>query len=170
MVSSESMAIVYIGVGSNTDRTHNVQSGIRALRKSFPFMRCSQIYESASVGFVGRDFYNFVVEAQTHFSIGEAITALKNIELAHGRLPDEQRFAPKRLDLDLLLYNDVVCESPIPIPRPEITYNAFVLKPLAELAGERMHLPTRKTYSELWQQYDKSKQPLSLVDPEGILI
>lgn len=169
-MSSESSATIYIGVGSNTDRIDNLKSGIGILRESFSAVTCSQIYESASVGFVGRDFYNLVVKAQTHFSLPETITTLKRIELAHGRLPDEKRFAPKRLDLDLLLFNEVICEDPITIPRPEITYNAFVLKPLAELAGELVHLPTKKTYNELWQQYDKSKQPLSLVDPEGILI
>ncbi|MCW8995998.1 MAG: 2-amino-4-hydroxy-6-hydroxymethyldihydropteridine diphosphokinase, partial [Psychromonas sp.] len=81
------------------------------------------------------------------------------IELQHGRAENAIKFAPRTLDLDLLLYDQQVDKS-INLPRAEITENAFVLKPLAELAPCLKHPVLNKTYQALWETYPKEKQKL----------
>jgi 2-amino-4-hydroxy-6-hydroxymethyldihydropteridine diphosphokinase len=118
------------------------------------------VFESESVGFEGNNFYNLVVKAVTEHSIEEVCRILKQIEKDNKRQRAEQKFAPRTLDLDLLLYDQVVCSQPVELPRAEVLYNAFVLKPLAEVAAEEVHPIAKQTYAKLWQEYDKSQQKL----------
>jgi 2-amino-4-hydroxy-6-hydroxymethyldihydropteridine diphosphokinase len=62
--------------------------------------------------------------------------------------------------LDLLLYDSKVTTTPIELPRPEVLYNAFVLKPLTEIAADEIHPIVNKSYANLWQEYDQSQQKL----------
>jgi len=68
------------------------------------------------------------------------------------------------LDLDLLFFDDVVCDTPAQLPRDEITKNAFVLWPLAQVAPEFIHPTNNMPISVLWQQYDKTQQKLWKVE------
>ena len=89
----------------------------------------------------------------------------------HGRLVGAKKFSPRTLDLDLLLYDYVVCETPVTLPRAEIVNNAFVLWPLAELAPELIHPLVDKSYASLWQEYDKESQrlwPVMFEWPQGL--
>ncbi|MGJ8682125.1 2-amino-4-hydroxy-6-hydroxymethyldihydropteridine diphosphokinase, partial [Paraglaciecola sp.] len=91
---------------------------------------------------------------------------LKQIEQDNKRQRGEQKFAPRTLDLDLLLYDQQVIESPVIIPRPEVLYNAFVLMPLAEIAGGDIHPIAKKSYRTLWQEYDQTQQNLWTINFE----
>ena len=87
--------------------------------------------------------------------------ALAEIEDAHGRDRSGPRFSSRTLDLDLLLYDDLVLdENGLKLPREEILKNAFVLWPLAEIAPGLVHPVAEKTYAELWADFDKSKETL----------
>jgi 2-amino-4-hydroxy-6-hydroxymethyldihydropteridine diphosphokinase len=127
---------------------------------AFGDLTLSSVFESESVGFEGNNFYNLVVKANTTLSIEQVCSVLKQIEQDNKRQRGEQKFAPRTLDLDLLLYDCQVTSQPIELPRPEVLYNAFVLKPLAEIAADEVHPVVNENYASLWQAYDKSQQKL----------
>lgn len=158
------MQPILISVGSNIAPVQNTQSGLDALQEIFGDIQLSPVYESESVGFDGNNFLNLVVLAQTKMAIDEIVSAFKRIEAAHGRVRGEEKFASRTLDLDLLTFGDTICTTPIILPREEILYNAFVLRPLADLVPNWLHPIENKPYAELWQQYDSSKQRLWISD------
>lgn len=154
------MAQIYISLGSNIERHQHINAGLDALDKHFSDLRISTVYESEAVGFAGSHFLNLVAAATTSMSAENVVQLLKQIEDDNGRVRGDKKFAPRTLDLDLLLYDDLVCEQPVQLPRNEILFNAFVLLPLAEIAGEVIHPLEKKSYATLWQQYDKKQQNL----------
>ena len=113
---------------------------------------------------LGNNFYNLVAAATTDLTLEEVCALLKQIEREHGRTPADKKFSPRTLDLDLLFFDDVICDTPAQLPRDEITKNAFVLWPLAEVAGEFSHPVENKSVAQLWQEYDKTKQKLWKVE------
>lgn len=151
---------IYISVGSNVDREKNTLAGIEGLNREFEDIRLSTVYESEAVGFDGSHFYNLVVEAKTTLSISDVCKALKKIEDENGRIRGDKKFAPRTLDLDLLLYDDVVTDEGVQLPRDEICFNAFVLLPLSELAPQMQHPTSRKTFEAMWLEFEKDAQNL----------
>lgn len=152
------MARVYISVGSNIERQYNIRGGVRALTAYFGAITLSSVYESEAIGFSGDAFYNMVVGADTTLSIYDCVSVLKHIEDQFGRVRGVEKFSGRTLDLDLLTYDDVVCHDPIVLPRAEITENAFVLLPLAEIAADHIHPVTQQCYAALWQAYNKPQK------------
>ncbi|TWX73163.1 2-amino-4-hydroxy-6-hydroxymethyldihydropteridine diphosphokinase [Colwellia sp. C1TZA3] len=157
------MAEIYISLGSNINRQHYIEQGLNALTEAFGSLTLSSLFESEAVGFAGKAFYNMVVGVSTELTLADVAVTLREIEFAHGRSQDAKKFSPRTLDLDLLLYDEVIADSPAQIPRDEISKNAFVLCPLAEVAGHLAHPIIAQRYDELWQQYDKSQQKLKIV-------
>ena len=151
---------IFISVGSNIDKEKHTKAGLQGMYQAFGELVLSSVFESESVGFVGNNFYNLVVKASTKLSVDEVCRVLKQIEQDNQRQRGEKKFAPRTLDLDLLLYDQIVSNEPVELPRAEVLYNAFVLRPLAELAAQEIHPLENKTYSNLWQEYDKSQQNL----------
>ncbi|MDO6526871.1 2-amino-4-hydroxy-6-hydroxymethyldihydropteridine diphosphokinase [Motilimonas sp. 1_MG-2023] len=154
------MAQIYISVGSNIERERYIQAGIDAMAALFGPLTLSSVFESEAVGFNGTAFYNLVVGAQTELSPQQVALHLKAIEVDNGRKPNSRKFSPRTLDLDLLLYDDLITDDGVQLPRDEIPHNAFVLWPLAELAPELIHPVLGQSYASLWQAYDKSSQSL----------
>ena len=150
------LAQVFIGVGSNIDREQNIRSGIRALREQFVRVTSSTVYESTAVGFAGENFYNLVVAMETGLTPKELQDSLHDIENQYGRKRGDSRYVSRTLDLDLLLYEDLVSdEDGLQIPREDVTKFAFVLCPLSELA-----VP----YTDLWAAFEQGEQKLWPVD------
>jgi 2-amino-4-hydroxy-6-hydroxymethyldihydropteridine diphosphokinase len=148
------MARIHIGMGSNVDRERNIRSGLAALAVRFAPLALSPLYEATAVGFSGDDFLNLVVGADTALSPIEVMRALREIEYAHGRVRGEARFAPRTLDLDLLLYDDLVASGEdYTVPRRDIVEYAFVLKPLADLWPSGRHPALGLTYAEMWAAF-----------------
>ncbi len=82
---------------------------------------------------------------------------LRQIELDHGRTRDSRKYAARTLDLDLILYGDlIISDGRLQIPRDEIERYAFVLEPLAEIAPDLLHPISKKSYAQLWEAFDKS--------------
>lgn len=159
------MAVVYLSLGSNIEREKNIRSAIETLRQYFPTMQCSPVYESEAVGFEGDNFLNLVVVIQTDKRVAELAALLHRIEDQHGRLRGGERFSARRLDIDILSYDNLSGEvDGIELPRREILKNAFVLLPLADLAPGTLHPLEKKSYRELWQAFDKRKQKLWVVE------
>jgi 2-amino-4-hydroxy-6-hydroxymethyldihydropteridine diphosphokinase len=161
------VARVYLSLGSNIDRHVHITSALDALEESFGYLCMSTVFESDSVGFVGDNFFNLVVQVTSHKSVGDIAAILKEIEDANGRDRSAPRFGARSLDIDILTVDDVCgCYDGIELPRDEILKNAFVLQPLAELVPDGIHPVTGKTYQEHWGEYDKQKQKLWPVDFE----
>ncbi|RRQ21763.1 2-amino-4-hydroxy-6-hydroxymethyldihydropteridine diphosphokinase [Thiohalobacter thiocyanaticus] len=155
------MAEVFVSIGSNIDRERNVARGVELLRERFGELRLSPVYETRAVGFDGENFYNLVAAFTTDAPVEVINDELHLIEDACGRDRSGPRFASRTLDIDLLLYDNEVRESEsMTLPRREITEQAFVLKPLADIAGERRHPVLGKTYNELWQAFAHSESDL----------
>jgi len=156
------VARIYISLGSNIDRERNTRSGIEALRRRFGELELSSVYESEAVGFEGDAFYNMVIACDASEDVHSVNSALAEIEDAHGRDRSGPRFSSRTLDLDLLLYDDLVLDqNGLRLPRGEILKNAFVLWPLAEIAPDRVHPLAQKTYAELWAEFDRSRENLA---------
>ena len=158
------MAYVYISIGSNIDRENNIRSALDVLRTEFSELEQSRVYETAAVGFDGRPFYNLVVGFETSQEPPELVETLRIIEHDHGRNRLGKRFSDRTLDLDLLLYDDeIIEEGKLSLPRDEILKYAFVLGPLAEIAGDRIHPVEQESYRTLWKNFDASDQPMTPV-------
>lgn len=159
------MTPIYLSLGSNVDRHNNILAALDALADLFGQLRISSVYESKSVGFDGSNFFNLVVGAATSLSIAELSDRLKRIEDANGRKRSGPKFSPRTLDIDILTFGDFVgVESGIELPRAEITKNAFVLLPLAEIAPEVLHPQLHQSYQQLWNDYDQASQQLWSID------
>ncbi len=155
------MATVFVGVGSNIDREDNIRAGIQALRERFSNVLTSVVYESRAVGFEGDNFYNMVVSLETELAPRELQDAFHEIENSFGRKRGGPRYISRTLDLDLLLYDDLVCdEDGLQLPREDVTMFAFVLRPLSELAGELRHPVLAQTYIDLWKDFEQKDQTL----------
>lgn len=158
------MARVYVSVGSNIDRERNIAMALRRLEASFGQLRRSSVYESEAVGFDSAPFYNLVVGFDTSDTPREIQEVLHCIEEDSGRLRTTGLSA-RTLDLDLLLYDDLVTEAEgLVLPRTDITRYAFVLAPLAEIAGALRHPVTGERYADMWSAYDEAGQILSRID------
>jgi 2-amino-4-hydroxy-6-hydroxymethyldihydropteridine diphosphokinase len=159
------MARVFVSIGSNVDPDHNVRSSVSMLRNRFRCLQLSSVYRTSPVGFDGDDFYNLVAAFDTDQDARDVAKSLRAIEDLHGRVRDESKWGPRTLDLDLLLYDDLVLdEATLALPRSDITEYAFVLGPLAELAGSRRHPVLGMTFSELWRGFDGGGHRLAQVD------
>lgn len=155
------MTRVYLSLGSNIRRHLHISAALDALAREFGELAISTVYESEAVGFDGSDFFNLVVGVDTGLDIAALSSRLKDIEDANGRNRSGPKFSPRTLDIDILSYGDFVgTEAGVTLPREEITQNAFVLLPLAELAPDTLHPRLGQSYRQLWQAYDKSRQQL----------
>ena len=161
------MAQIYISLGSNIKREHYVTQGLLSLAKAFelPFaqLKLSSLFECEAIGFKGPAFYNMVISIKCHQSVEQVAGILRAIEFSHGRDHNAKKFSPRTLDLDLLLYDQLIIDQPVQLPRDEITKNAFVLWPLSQVAPELTHPTLKLSYQALWQGYNKTSQQLSII-------
>lgn len=137
------LARVYIGIGGNIgDREAHIHRALALLRAhpALSVTRQSSLYNTEPVGLLEQPaFLNGVVEVQTSLSPFEVLATLHRVESQLGRIRTI-RNGPRVIDLDLLLYNDLVLEQPdLILPHPRLAERAFVLVPLAELAPHVIH-------------------------------
>lgn len=162
------MADIFISLGSNVKREYHVKQGLNALAVAFdlPFeqLTLSSLFESEAVGFSGNAFLNMVIGIKTSLSVDQVALKLRDIEFNYGRTSDAKKFSPRTLDLDLLLYDKLITDTPAQLPRNEINKNAFVLWPLSEVAPQVVHPILKQDYYTLWQNYNKSDQQLKIVN------
>ena len=158
------MAQVYVSVGSNIHRQRNIAAALQALTGIYGELQQSSVYESAAVGFDSAPFYNLVLgfaTQQSQQAVQEQLHAIEN------RLWRQRTAAlsARTLDLDLLLYdNHVMTDCKLVLPRDDINRYAFVLRPLAEIAGTVRHPVTGVTFADMWAAFDGEMQPLIPVD------
>lgn len=146
-------------MGSNVARERNVSRALARLEARFGRLTVSSLYESDPVGFEGARFYNLAVALRSSEPPSRLVKVFRGIERASGRIRQSPKFGPRTLDLDLLLYDDLVLdEDGITLPRDEITRFAYVLGPLAEICGERRHPVSGIRIADLWAGFDDPAQ------------
>jgi len=159
------MAKIYISIGSNIDAENNIRLAVHALQEQYGKLIISPVYESEAVGFDGDNFLNLVVSLKTDDDVHTVAATLRKIEDDNGRDRSGPRFSSRIVDLDLLLYDDLILkEDNIELPRDEITKNAFVLLPLEEIAPQLIHPITGQTMCDHWMSFDKKSQKLWSVE------
>ncbi len=143
------MARAYIGIGSNIEPAENIRKALRALCLRASVKKISTVYRTPAEGKPGKKqkrpfFYNLVVEVETQLPPGELkFGILRPIERLLGRKRTKDKSADRTIDLDLLLYDEVVLRGSsgrLNIPDPQIELRAFVALPLEELSP-RLRLP-----------------------------
>ena len=145
----------YLSLGSNVSPEKNIQFALDQLSKIFGKVVSSSTYVTKSVGFEGSDFLNLVVRINTDLDPSELIDKLHLIEEMTGRVTGTKAFNDRTLDIDVLIYDDLVDLS-LNIPRDEILKYGFVLEPLAELYPDGIHPIEKITFLELWNRLKES--------------
>ena len=131
------MSQAFVSVGSNIEPEENVSRAIKLLARQVSITGLSTVYITEPVGRPEQaPYYNCVVEIDTPLAPLELKnTVLRRIEGELGRVRGEDKFAPRAIDLDLILYGDVVMKTgDLVLPDPEIRNRPFLAGPLFELA------------------------------------
>jgi 2-amino-4-hydroxy-6-hydroxymethyldihydropteridine diphosphokinase len=141
---------VFLALGANVgDRRQNLRMALRLLASRCEIVAVSSLYRSAAVvaesDSPGPDYLNAVCEVETELSPQDLLALAKEIEHAIGRRPTA-RWAPRPIDIDLLLYASEVIDTPaLIVPHPRMGERSFVLAPLAELAPQLVHPSSGQT-------------------------
>jgi 2-amino-4-hydroxy-6-hydroxymethyldihydropteridine diphosphokinase len=163
------MSHVYVAIGSNINPGENVAKAAAELNRLFPGARFSSWYRNPAVGFSGDDFVNGVVGFTTELSLRSVIEQLHAVEALCGRPRDAPRWAPRAMDLDVLLYDNVVCSEPtMTLPRPDLLKRPYMLGPLAEIAPEVVHPTAGLTIGELWGRFDRDSHAMTRLDSDSL--
>jgi len=153
------MPTVCIGIGSNLgNREENCEKAIKLLEANdIKVTKRSSMTETEPWGVKDQPkFINMAVEIETDLDPDEILSHLKKIESEIGRIPAE-RWGPRKIDLDILFYDDLILNKPgLEIPHPLIAEREFVLKPLSEIAPEKIHPVLQKKIKDLFSQYHRS--------------
>jgi len=150
---------VYLGLGANLgDRQQNLARALHLIHSFAVIQQQSSIYETKPVGYLDQpDFLNLVCYATTELSPSALLQSAKQIEKQLGRQASF-RNAPRVIDIDILLYDDLVLESPeLTIPHPRLAERAFVLVPLAEIAPVLTHPILKLSIVDLLHSVDTSE-------------
>ena len=136
------MNVIYIALGSNINPQENLIETVTILRETFPDIVFSSVYKTAPMEIENQDdFLNAVARFQTDDDPEKVYAKLKEIEQALKKNPPE-RYGPRTIDLDLLLYDDQKLKTDkLVIPHPKMHERRFVLEPLCELIDPSSHHP-----------------------------
>jgi len=158
------MPEIYVAAGSNIEPERNLALASKELLRVFPDTCFSSWYRNPAVGFQGDDFINFVAGFNSELPVHEVVQRLQAIETLCGRPRDAPRWAPRSMDLDILLYDELICDEPrLKLPRPDLLKRAFMLGPLAELAPALVHPTAGLSIAELWNRFDRAAHPMQKV-------
>ena len=150
------MTRVYVAAGSNVEPRRHLQVACAELARRFTGAQFSAAWQNRAVGFEGEDFINLVVGFDTEEPVDAVIAELQRIEGLCGRARNAPRWAPRSMDLDILLFGELVCERPgLVLPRPDLLKRPYMLGPLAEIAPELRHPTAGATIGELWARFPR---------------
>lgn len=146
------MTRVFVAAGSNVDPIANLRRALGELGKHY-LLQVSPAYRNKAVGFDGEDFINLVIGFETDDVIDQVIAHLHEAEVACGRPRNAPKWAPRAMDLDLLLFGDAI-QPDLRVPRADLLTRPYMLRPMSELAPDVEHPVVRKTMRQLWNEFD----------------
>jgi 2-amino-4-hydroxy-6-hydroxymethyldihydropteridine diphosphokinase len=140
----------WLSLGSNLEPERHLRAALAELRARFGALVVSPAYRFAAVGFEGPDFINLAAGLDSDLGAIELDDWLHRLEDRHGRRRDVPRYSSRTLDVDIVLFDDLVMEGPghLQLPRKELA-EAFVLKPLADIAPDLRHPVNGETLRSL---------------------
>jgi 2-amino-4-hydroxy-6-hydroxymethyldihydropteridine diphosphokinase len=155
----------YVAAGSNVEPMANLRRALDLLAAHFGPLELSRAYRNPAVGFKGDDFVNLVLGFDTARPVRDVVALLHEAEAACGRERNAPKFAPRAMDLDILLFGAMVCDEPgLTLPRPDLVRRPYMLGPMAELAPGLQHPTLGRTMQELWQGCDHAAHAMQPVD------
>jgi 2-amino-4-hydroxy-6-hydroxymethyldihydropteridine diphosphokinase len=158
------MVKVYVAAGSNVDPQSNLLRAQTELVRIFGRLCVSPWYRNPAVGFVGQDFINFVFGFETQLGVHDTQAQLRNVETLCGRPRDAPKWAARTMDLDILLYGDLVLDEPqLKLPRPDLLLRPYMLGPLADIAPALRHPTAGRSIAQLWADFDSAAHEMSAV-------
>lgn len=148
------MSIALLSLGSNVDPESHLRAAIAALRARFDEVVVSPVYRFPAVGYSGPDFLNAAATVRTDLAPDALNAWLHALEDAHGRDRSGPRYSDRTLDIDIVLYDDLVLDGAgnLRLPRDELRH-AFVLRPAAEIAPDWPHPRGGQTLAALWEAH-----------------
>ncbi len=153
-MSRDEAVLAYVGLGSNLQQpVEQVKRALQALAE-LPETRLvarSSLYRTRPVGPADQpDYVNAVAALATRLDPESLLDRLQDQERLQGRVREGERWGPRTLDLDLLIYGDELIDSlRLQVPHPQVAQRAFVLIPLAEIAPADLRIPGRGALGEL---------------------
>jgi len=160
---------VLVAAGSNVEPLVNLRRALDTLAAHYPALRRSTAYRNRAVGFEGEDFINLVVGFDTGDDVRTVMDHLHEAETLCGRARHAPKWAPRSMDLDILLFGDRVCDEPgLVLPRPDLVRRAYMLGPAAELAPATVHPTLGVTLADLWRDFAQGEHPMAAVDIEWV--
>ena len=155
----------YISVGSNLgNKLDNCRNGIAALTENADIRLIDQspIYRTEPVDYLDQDwFVNYAVKIETDLDPFAILALIYSIEHGAGRVRDI-RFGPRVLDLDIILYDDIVLnDSRLTIPHPRMHKRRFVLKPICDIDPDIVHPVLQQTMLALLENLDETEQRIT---------
>ena len=155
---------VYLSAGSNIAPERHLKMACRQLESEYGELTLSSVYRNPAVGFEGDDFLNMVIGFSTREKPEKIVDRLERLhdKAQRERLADP--FSSRTLDVDLLLYGDLVHAGAPQLPREDIEKYSFVLCPMAEVAPELRHPVTGLTMSEIWDGFEGDTHPMRKVE------
>lgn len=158
------MPEVYVAVGGNVEPLKYVRRALTLLEEEFGSLTVSPAYRNPAVGFAGEDFINLVIAFETSLPPAAVREKLQSVERRCDRPAQSPRWAPRTMDLDILLYDGLVSDAPgLELPRPDLLRKAYMLRPLAEIAPELIHPVEGRTMRALWEAFGSDHQMKGIV-------
>ena len=146
---------VFISLGGNLGNTREIFKNVyvEIEKKVGPITKKSSIYQTAAWGPIPQpDFLNQVIKVATHLAAAETLALILSIEKNMGRIRTTKN-APRIIDIDILFFNnEIINQSDLIVPHPEIQNRRFVLTPLQEIAPQMIHPVLNKTIDQLLSQ------------------
>jgi 2-amino-4-hydroxy-6-hydroxymethyldihydropteridine diphosphokinase len=156
---------VLVAAGSNVAPHDNLRRALDSIARHYPTLRRSTAYRNRAVGFEGEDFINLVVGFESDDDVRTVIDCLHEAETLCGRARNAPKWAPRSMDLDILLFGDRVCDEPgLVLPRPDLVRRAYMLGPAAEIAPDTVHPTLGVTLAQLWRNFAQGEHPLVAED------
>jgi len=147
------MSIVILGIGTNLgNRVANLEGAVTRIKEYIGLViKSSSVYEAEPWGFESNnEFLNMVIKVETKLSPLQVLREIQKIELLLGRIRSEKQYFSRVIDIDILLYEDMVIdEERLKIPHPLMHERRFVLVPLCEIASVMEHPKLKMSFASL---------------------